>query len=150
MKIEFTVQGEPIPQGSMKAFTPKGCNRPIVTSDNPRLKKWRNVVRSGAIKAMGGLHPAGRQVPVRLVAVFYFARPKSNHDLDKVTRPDLDKLCRSIGDSLTDVVFEDDSQVTELHAVKLYGEPRVEIRVEEVLPAMRQLPISVDWAEIPF
>jgi Holliday junction resolvase RusA-like endonuclease len=137
--ILFTVEGDPVPQGSMKAFIPKGWKRAVLTSDNPKLKKWRNTVRAAAIKAMGGTHPAGTSVPVRLTLDFYFMRPKSNKEQDKTTRPDLDKLCRSVGDSLTGIVFDDDSQVTELHASKHYGSPRVEIRVEEVLPASREL-----------
>jgi Holliday junction resolvase RusA-like endonuclease len=34
--------------------------------------------------------------------------------------PDLDKLVRATMDALTDVVYEDDRQVTEIRALKLY------------------------------
>jgi Holliday junction resolvase RusA-like endonuclease len=99
-------------------------------------------VRAAAQKAIGWGEPAGSNVAIRLTLEFYFRRPKTSKAMDKTTRPDLDKLCRSIGDSLTGVIFEDDSQVTEIHATKLFGEPRVEIRVEECLPPMRQLSMA--------
>jgi crossover junction endodeoxyribonuclease RusA len=153
MTINFTVRGEPIPQGSMKAFMPKGANYPIITSDNPKLKQWRRLVQQQAEIAVNCEDPAGKSVPIRVELMFYFERPKGNKALDKTTRPDLDKCARAILDSLTGVCFEDDSQVTELHALKAYGSPRVEIRVEEAdqvasfpmkhqVPRDEQLPFS--------
>ncbi len=42
--IEFTVYGVPIPQGSTKAFVPKGWTRPVVTHDSARTKPWRQAM----------------------------------------------------------------------------------------------------------
>lgn len=135
--MKLTVQGEAVPQGSMKSFVPKTCNhcgggrRAIITSDNPKLKNWRKLVREEAVAAMGWELPAGPSIPIRVELVFFFSRPRACKALDKTTRPDVDKCARAILDSFTGVVFTDDAQVTELHVLKAYGTPRVEIRVEE-------------------
>lgn len=155
--ISFTVKGIPIPQGSMSAFVLKTCNacgggrRAIVTSANAKLKKWRSTVRTEALAAMGFEHPAGKNVPIRIQAVFFLPRAKSNKAFDAVKKPDLDKLVRALLDGMSEVVFEDDSQVTELHCFKTYGAPRVEIRVEEV--GILTAPVKHEFltdVEIPF
>lgn len=148
--IQFTVKGVPIPQGSMKAFMPKGARFPVVTSDNPKLKQWRNLVKSAAITAMGFSHPAEKRIAIRLTANFYLPQAKSNKLYDAVIRPDLSKLLRAIEDSMTGVVYEDDSQIIEAHVTKAFGEPRVEILVEEAVvcvPQGRQLIMDKD---LPF
>lgn len=136
--IAFTVKGVPIPQGSLRAFVPKMCKacgggrRAVLTSDNPRLKQWRKTVSVEAQKAMGWTEPAGKNVPIRLEIVFYLPRAKSNKSIDAVKKPDLSKLLRAAEDSMSKIVYADDAQVTEVHCFKAYGEPRAEIRVEEI------------------
>lgn len=96
--LRFTVHGEPIPQGSMKAFMPKNGKFPILTSDNARLKPWRKLLTQCAGLAMrqSDFVLCAKKVPVRITADFYFEQPKSDKSLDKTTRPDLDKCCRSL------------------------------------------------------
>jgi hypothetical protein len=51
--------------------------------------------------------------------------------------PDLDKLVRGLNDALTGVVFEDDSQIDQIVAVKRYGVPeRTEVKVWDSSPAL--------------
>ncbi len=62
---------------------------------------------------------------------FMFSRPKSHYNskgqlkqtapLYKQTKPDLDKLCRSTLDGLTNVLLKDDSQVVNLICTKIYA-----------------------------
>jgi Holliday junction resolvase RusA-like endonuclease len=146
--IEFTVQGDPVPQGSMKAFVPKGWQRAVITTANPKLKAWRQKVRSAALNAMGFSSPAGKRVPIRVSVTFYFTRARTNRDTDKITAPDIDKLCRGVFDALTGVCYDDDAQITEIHAAKFYGQARVEIRVEEVLPATKPLNFCAGTVEV--
>ena len=136
LSFTFEVLGEPIPQGSLKAFTPKGWTRPILTSDNKRTKPWRQEVKQMAMEAMAQIVPRiGRYekpLPIGIECRFYFQRPKSTKKaiVDKVTKPDIDKLARAILDALTGIVFEDDSQVTTLVCWKGFGDPRVVIQVD--------------------
>ena len=132
----FEVLGEPIPQGSLKAFTPKGWKRPILTSDNKRTKPWKQEVKQMAMEAMAQMVPRvirfEKPKAIGIECRFYFQRPKSTKKaiVDKVTKPDIDKLARAILDALTGIVFEDDSQVTTLVCWKGFGDPRVVIQVD--------------------
>src|ERR1051325_8086771 len=123
--LRFTVWGEAQPQGSAKAFTPRGWSRPIITSDNPSLKQWRQVVAEAANHALGELPAVERGLLLeggRLTVAFYLPRPKSlpKRATAHTKKPDLDKLVRSCCDSLSSVAFRDDSQVCELVAFKHY------------------------------
>ena len=130
MNLSFTVLGRPEPQGSTKAFMPKGWTRPVLTSDNKKLKPWRQDVSGKALEAMHGKLTTEEAVEVRVR--FYFAKPKSTPKrvVEKITKPDVDKLLRGILDSLTGIVFADDAQVTGVACEKLFGLPeRAEIEV---------------------
>ena len=125
--LTFEVHGEPIPQGSTRAFIPKGWKRPIITADNKRTKPWKQEVAGAALVAMEKdlLSCAGKNVPFGLLLTFKFQKPKSvkKSVTRKTTKPDLDKLIRSILDALTGIVFEDDSQVVTVQARKTFDEP---------------------------
>lgn len=133
--LSFIVYGRPQPQGSTRAFLPKGTTRPVITSDNKRLKPWRQEIAGMAkslLPSTGGLL---RTSAVRVQADFFFKKPKSarKSTKHKTTKPDVDKLVRGVLDGLTGIAFDDDSQVTEILAAKFFGLPeRAEIRVSEV------------------
>lgn len=129
--IQFTVLGIPQPQGSTRAFMRPGMKFPVVTSDNAKNKPWRQETASFALMAMTGEPWEGA---ISLIVDFYFDRPKSQKKaLYKTTKPDVDKLARSIGDALTGIVFRDDSQVVQLTCRKAYGSPaRAEIQVRQL------------------
>jgi crossover junction endodeoxyribonuclease RusA len=132
--IKFTVYARPQPQGSIRAFTPKGWKRPVLTSTNKDLKPFRQELSMVALAAMRdiGAEPIPFKSPVRLIANFYFHRPKSkSKKAYVVVQPDIDKLVRAVSDSLSGICYHDDSQITKLQAEKWYGEPeRIEIEVE--------------------
>lgn len=139
--IRFTVPGVPVPQGSMRALMRPGARFPIVTSDNRSLKPWRQSVAFAAVDACPDRELW--QGPVSIGVVFYLPRPKSlpKRVAYPVKKPDCDKLVRGVLDALTGILWRDDSQVVEMAAWKLYGDPpRAEITVEELqtTPAVKQ------------
>lgn len=78
---------------------------------------------------------APREAALSVTLYFFFARPKSapKKVREKTTRPDLDKLARSVFDGLTGIVYCDDSQVVRAHLYKSFGEPeRIEVRVTAI------------------
>lgn len=164
-QLTFTVHATPVPQGSMQAFTipdkagisdivrkilahsysyeqmykmifemVRRC-RPILKSDNPELKEFRQKVAAAAKNEMWILDlddskpMAGKHVPVEMVCTFYFERPVScKKRLYPAVKPDIDKLLRAVFDSLTGVAYEDDGQVVSLVSRKEYGTPeRLEV-----------------------
>jgi len=135
--LSFTVFGVAQPQGSARAFMPKGARFPVVTSDNPQLKSWRHLVAVEASRALKG-NGVLLEGAVGVAATFYLPRPKSLGAKTRphVTRPDSDKLARAVLDALTKVVWGDDSQVVHLSVSKHYagvGEsPRAEIVITDI------------------
>ena len=112
--MRFVVHGKPETKGSTRAFVVKG--RAVIVNDNPRAKAWQKLVtlaaQWGADTKLTG--------PVRIALRFQLAKPKSAKRAEPSVRPDLDKLVRCALDGMTGVVFDDDSQVVELKATKVY------------------------------
>jgi crossover junction endodeoxyribonuclease RusA len=128
--LSITVYGKSEPQGSTKAFMPKGWTRPVITTDNAALKPWRQQISWTAAGQLAGQKPTSQAVSVAMR--FYFARPKSlpKKIIHKTTKSDVDKLARGVLDALSGIAFVDDSQVISLSATKQFGLPeRVEIEV---------------------
>jgi Holliday junction resolvase RusA-like endonuclease len=135
--VKLVVFGVPLPQGSKSAFVVKG--RAVVTDGKkgPALREWRAAIGACARLwlSQNGM-PAPLDCPVALKATFYMPRPKSTPKrvTRPATRPDLDKLTRSIGDALTKIAYTEDSRIVEIHVRKEYAvasPPRVEIEVSE-------------------
>jgi Holliday junction resolvase RusA-like endonuclease len=142
MKISLTVFGKPEPQGSTRAFIPKGWKRPVVTSDNPRLKPWRQEITRAVIEEFpkqnhGVCDPIARDIPIFLRMDFYIERPASlpKRFQHATKRPDWDKLSRAVCDSLTGSAIADDSQIVMAVVGKHYGQPE---RVEIFLATLRE------------
>lgn len=138
--ISFTVHGIPVPQGS-KRVVPTRAGPRAIESNEKKIRPWRATLAGAAAEAM-----AGRELlsgPVALKVEFVFPRPKGhfgtgrNADTLKAsaptyvqTKPDLDKLVRAIGDSLSGIVVRDDSQIVHVNVWKVYGQPaRAEIEI---------------------
>lgn len=138
MTLNFTVYGRSEPQGSTRAFIPKGWKRAIITTTNPRLKSWRQELSKAAMLACAKSNqsfPFAKTVPLEARLVFFFKPPQkkltSNH---KTTRPDLDKLMRATLDGMSGIVYEDDSQIASAMIQKQFGVPeRVEIWIASCL-----------------
>lgn len=131
MDISFTTLGVPVPQGSMKAFTHPGAKFASITSDNKKLKPWRQEVAGCAIREMDGAPPTNGAV--ELAVRFYFQKPKSTpkYVTEMITKPDVDKLIRGICDALKGIVYRDDSQVVFKAGSKEFGTPpRAEIELK--------------------
>jgi len=116
--IDFTVSGQPRPQGS------KNIYRGRLVESAKGLKEWRQAVADEAAK-----QNFYTEEPVELLVHFYLERPKTVKRAKPSVKPDLDKLLRSIGDALTGVVIKDDSQIVGVSAKKEYGEPGARIQL---------------------
>ncbi len=150
--VEFFVDGVPRPQGSKRGFVRGG--RVVLVENSKYHKEWRRAVAVAAKEAMNpsaGEYIPRLEGPLTMTLQFFFARPKSHFRTGKYSEelkdsspyrhtqtPDLDKLIRSVDDSLTGIVFEDDSQVVSLTSSKQWRDsrghkPGVLIYVSEVL-----------------
>jgi hypothetical protein len=76
--IQFVVYCKPEPQGSIRAFMPKGWKRPVLTSTNKQLKSFRQEVANAALQRFANVGlPFGKHVPVIMRVWFYLAKPDS-------------------------------------------------------------------------
>lgn len=125
-EFQWFVEGTPITKGSFNFFR-KG-NRVIVRPADKRLDAWEENIRLAATEAVAGAPPSERGWIIRLK--FFLRRPKTVKRIDPTTKPDLDKLVRAVLDPLTGVVYNDDSQVIDIHARKYYVDDEMSLRKE--------------------
>lgn len=117
--LTIEVAGEPASQGSHSVI-----NGRIVQVNSAKHKRWRNAVVFAALDLIGeDWEPIDE--PVELSVIFYLPKPKTaTRELPSVM-PDLDKLIRAVGDSLTDSgIIRDDSRIVAIHAQKRYAGDR--------------------------
>jgi crossover junction endodeoxyribonuclease RusA len=99
--IIFLVDGKPRAKQSFR-YTENGGG-----FTDPGVKAWQDTVSTKARQEMFGRDPITGPVAVRLVFVLKTKR-----------KIDIDNLSKGVLDSLKDIVFGDDSDVVNLHAVK--------------------------------
>lgn len=131
--ISFVVRGRPATQGSKISHplrTKHGHMIHVTRDTCKRLPKWRRRVASAARNAYSGEPMDGA---FTLAITFYLRRPKSHYGTGQneralkpqappkpITRPDTLKMARAVEDSLSGVIYNDDSQVTHLALWKEY------------------------------
>jgi crossover junction endodeoxyribonuclease RusA len=119
-----------------KAFTFKGGS----PQNAERLTTWDNNVRAAALSMVDAskwdFAPPFVDVPLRVSIDFRLTRPsghwgKGNRagqlapkaPMHPRGKPDIDKLARSTLDSMTGIVFDDDSRIVWLNVTKMYASP---------------------------
>ena len=137
IQIMFTVYGEPVAKGRPR-FSTRGKFPVAYTPE--KTKAYEFEVGMMALAAMGGTKP----LEGALEAFIYitYAVPESYSKkrleaclsgLEKHTkRPDLDNVIKSLIDGMDKIVFFNDSQITSIHATKVYGEvAKAEVMVRQ-------------------
>ena len=136
--FSFTVFGvDPAPQGSKKYVgtrrTAAGNNIPLIVESSPKLPAWRKAVSDAVKQAMIASGDDSKFVgAVKVEAVFYLTRKRTVTRLYPTVPPDVDKLTRSLLDSIGfGGVWGDDSQVVRLEVSKKYatGEAGVAVTI---------------------
>jgi Holliday junction resolvase RusA-like endonuclease len=116
-EVSLSVTGDPASQGSHAIMHGR-----IVQVNSSKHKAWRKAIVQEAIATLpDDWQPIDE--PCELIVNFYLPKPKTvDRQLPSVS-PDLDKLIRAVGDSLTDSgVIIDDSRIVRISARKLYAE----------------------------
>ena len=140
-EITIIVPGPPVAKGRPVAGRSFGAKQFTTMRTPQNTVIYENHVRQCAFEAMKGMIPLDGAISVHMVAIFPLVKSLSKKDrqlaIDGVLlptkKPDVDNTAKSILDGCNGVVFGDDSQVTELHINKIYGEiPQVIIKVKKV------------------
>lgn len=140
-RLRWHVDGIPVPQGSKTAFRNKYSGKLMVVDSAHNLGPWRAEVTRIA-KAEWPFDVV-HEKPIAIGLIFYLPRPKAHYGTGKnadrlkpgaptehALKPDVDKLARAILDSLTGVVYFDDSQVYDLRCRKLYSDTLTGVAIE--------------------
>jgi crossover junction endodeoxyribonuclease RusA len=118
-ELTIDVAGEPASQGSHSVIHGR-----IVQVNSAKHKRWRNAVAFAALE----LVTDGWELldePLELSVIFYLPRPKTVQDRAYPSvMPDVDKLLRAVFDSLSGVIYVDDSRVVRVSAQKVYADAR--------------------------
>lgn len=142
MRLEMFVPGVPVPQGSKSAYVRNG--KAVVVEGKGKGQKahkaWRKLVAQEAAACMDWLGYEPLTGPVSVTLSFYMPRGKTVKRVHATVKPDLDKLVRSVLDSLTGTAFVDDSQVVTLLATKVYETPHLSGVAIEVSDQAFQFP----------
>ena len=126
--MKIIVTGQPVPKGR-----PRLSNGHTYTP--PKTRQYEKRIKQ-AWKEQSGEHLNG---PLKLILTAYFSIPASKSQTIKekmavgeilpTKRPDLDNIIKVI-DALNGLAFDDDCQIVEVTARKLYShEPRLEIEI---------------------
>lgn len=120
--VSFWVAGQPVTQGSSRAFVSSKTGRAFVATGAKAgpLADWRHAIATEARSEFA----QGLLGPVAVELKFYLPRPVSRPKRERFPdrKPDADKLARAALDALTGVAFRDDAQVVRLWVGKLYAE----------------------------
>jgi len=98
----------------------------MVHSQGSALAVWRASIALAA--RFAGAKPIDGAMG--LDVTFYVQRPRSVKRQYPSVAPDLDKYLRAVGDALSGVAFQDDSQIVDIRARKVYSDtPGAEIKI---------------------
>ena len=139
--IEFFVLGDPVPDQKRSAWV---GDKPRRYSPK-RLKAWRDVI---GLASMPHTPDTPVDGPIRLSAVFFFARPKTHYingdgvrlkdgapEMHSLKHKDIDNLLKPVMDTLTsERWWHDDGQVCSIgDSCKAWSSvPGVAVRVERI------------------
>ena len=133
MKTVFFIPGKPLSKGNVRSFQVKG--RTIYVDGNKALKSWEAVAKM----ILQDYAPDELwDGAVAMELTFFFQEPKATPKGKKgkipmTKKPDSTKIARSVEDTMTGIIFRDDSQITDYHIRKRYGEkPGVLVRIWQV------------------
>ena len=137
MQIMFTIYGIPIAKGRPR-FSTRGKFPVAYTPE--KTKNYESEVGMMAKSAMGSSEPLEGALEAFIYVTFPVPASYSKKrteaclsDSEKHTKkPDLDNVVKSVIDGMDKIVFENDSQITSIHATKVYGEvAKVEVIVRQ-------------------
>ena len=145
-EVEFSVEGTPVPQGSVRAF-----GGHIVHNKDKELRKYRKSIAKVADDFHDMMYTEDKNMGYEISLIFYVEkglnvkRPlptvkgKNMGDLDKFTRSVLDALTENPKEKIKGL-WMDDCQVVRIKATKYYidnkhPKPITYIKVRKVLLA---------------
>ncbi|MED4628052.1 RusA family crossover junction endodeoxyribonuclease [Bacillus pumilus] len=139
MKIAFTVYGEPVAQGRPRATHMNGMTRLYDPKKSRDFKQYVKLAASDHRPDQLLTGPLELRVKVYKSTLKSFSKKKAAEaergELRPAKKPDVDNYIKGIKDGLNKVIWQDDSQIVDLHVSKFYSSsPRIEVEVSTLKP----------------
>ena len=125
--ITLTIGGIPMAKGRARTVRLKNGKVKTFTPEDTAI--WEQEVRLAALPHRPRVPLDG---PLEAEMTFYLYRPGGKKREYPCVRPDLDNYAKSVLDALNGIIYTDDSRIVKLTLSKLYGDPRVEVKIWEV------------------
>ncbi|MGM0964700.1 MAG: RusA family crossover junction endodeoxyribonuclease [Bacillota bacterium] len=134
MKIAFTIYAEPVAQGRPRAAHRNGMTRLYDPKKSRDFKSYVKLSASDHRPEQLLTGPLELRVKVYKSLLKSFSKKKAAEaergELRPAKKPDVDNYIKGIKDGLNKVIWQDDSQIVDLHVSKFYSStPRIEVEV---------------------
>lgn len=134
--VKFIVVGEPVAKGRPR-FTRRG-----IAYTPKKTSEYEELVRLSYFAS--GARRYDDKTPLKMELKAYFPIPKHTSKIQvermekgfilPIKKPDCDNLMKIIADSLNNIAYGDDKQITEMTILKRYSSsPRVEVEISEIV-----------------
>lgn len=135
--VTFKIPGKPEGKGRPR-FARRG--KFVTTYTDNKTRTYESKIKDIAMVAMGASMPL--TTPLEAFIYISYPVPASYSKVRKADclanterptkKPDIDNVVKAVCDSINGVVYVDDTQIVDLHATKVYGEPYVEVLIKEI------------------
>ena len=135
--VTFKIPGKPEGKGRPR-FARRG--KFVTTYTDNKTRTYESKIKDIAMGAMGASMPL--TTPLEAFIYISYPVPASYSKTRKADclanterpnkKPDIDNVVKAVCDSINGVVYVDDTQIVDLHATKVYGEPYVEVLIKEI------------------
>jgi Holliday junction resolvase RusA-like endonuclease len=135
--VTFKIPGKPEGKGRPR-FARRG--KFVTTYTDNKTRTYEGKIKDIAMVAMGASMPL--TTPLEAFIYISYPVPASYSKTRKADclanterptkKPDIDNVVKAVCDSINGVVYVDDTQIVDLHATKVYGEPYVEVLIKEI------------------
>jgi len=130
--ILIEISGDPVPWAAHRGYGKRAFNP---RKEQREKYQWQIKAQYNQLDPLSG--------PLKVDYTYFVGIPKStskirrmqmlNGKMHPITRPDIDNYDKFLSDCLTDIVWQDDSQVIEKMSRKIYGErEKTIIRIESL------------------
>lgn len=118
--ITFRVTGVPVAKARPRAGR-YGFYTPKKTATYEDLVGWEARLEAGSMVPITG--PVAVCVAFTMPIPASWSKKRQNEAMGKphTSKPDIDNMCKAIGDACNGVIWEDDSQIWHLVVTKTYG-----------------------------
>lgn len=107
---------------------PRFDSRSKNTFNPDRYREFKDALGYYALQAMRGRPPLTGEV--KLAADFYHPRPQRSEHVSFIG--DVDRYLNAVLDALIGICYVDDRQVTDIRGRKIFGNPHINIELEEI------------------